>query len=147
MQKHGDSEQLAGALVVGLTLWILLPETVSGVVDRYDRLYRVVCGPWIWLWVESVGTSHPKEQGNLVQVFVHYWMAWLSEPSQLLEAEPLLISWYVLSYQIKQSLYTSILLKSHFNNPVIYTSVFQVISFLELFQTQLCICLLLGSCW
>jgi len=45
MQKHGDSEQLAGALVVGLTLWILLPETVSGVVDRYDRLYRVVCGP------------------------------------------------------------------------------------------------------
>jgi len=44
-KQHGDSEQSAGALVVGLTLWILLPRTVSGVVYRYDRLYGAVCGP------------------------------------------------------------------------------------------------------
>jgi len=44
-KQHGDSEQLGGALVVWLTLWILLPITVCGVVYRYDRLFRVVCGP------------------------------------------------------------------------------------------------------
>lgn len=46
----------------------------------------------------------------------------------------------VCAQQIKESPYTSILFKSHFNNPVIHTCVFQVISFLEVFQTQLCIC-------
>ena len=44
-KQHGDSGQSAGALVVGLTLWILLPAMVCGVVYSCDRLYRVVCGP------------------------------------------------------------------------------------------------------